>query len=320
MRTARRAARPAPDRVELALDRDLPLIDADAAQLERAFANLLENARRHSGATRSRSARGSSAAACSSRIVDRGPGIPPASRSGSSSRSTAATDAGDHAGSGLGLAIVKRVRRGQRRRVHVESLPGPGHASSSSSRSPPASTARCDRRVSAAGRRVLVCDDEPQILRALKVVLREAGFEAVPAETAEEALDARRGAPARRGDHRPRAARRRRRRGLPPPARVERDADPRAVGVGEEDAEGARARGRRRRLRHQAVRPARARRAPARRRCGAPAPAADEPAIRVDGLEIDLAARTVRRDGEEVHLTPIEFDLLRVARCATAGG
>ena len=31
----------------------------------------------------------------------------------------------------------------------------------------------------------------------------------------------------------------------------------------------------------------------------------------VDGLEIDLAARSVRRDSEAVHLTPIEFDLLR---------
>ena len=29
-----------------------------------------------------------------------------------------------------------------------------------------------------------------------------------------------------------------------------------------------------------------------------------------DGLEIDLAAHTVRRDGEEIHLTPIEFRLL----------
>jgi two-component system KDP operon response regulator KdpE len=38
-------------------------------------------------------------------------------------------------------------------------------------------------------RRILVLDDEPQILRALRVVLREAGFEAIPAETAEEALD-----------------------------------------------------------------------------------------------------------------------------------
>ena len=32
----------------------------------------------------------------------------------------------------------------------------------------------------------------------------------------------------------------------------------------------------------------------------------------MEGLEIDLAARVVRRDGEQVHLTPIEFDLLRV--------
>ncbi len=37
--------------------------------------------------------------------------------------------------------------------------------------------------------RVLVVDDEPQIVRALKVVLREAGFETVPAETGSEALD-----------------------------------------------------------------------------------------------------------------------------------
>ena len=36
-----------------------------------------------------------------------------------------------------------------------------------------------------------------------------------------------------------------------------------------------------------------------------------EPAIEVDGLRVDLNARVVRRDGEEVHLTPIEFDLLR---------
>ncbi len=42
----------------------------------------------------------------------------------------------------------------------------------------------------ASGGSVLVCDDEPQILRALKVVLREAGFEAIGTETAREALDA----------------------------------------------------------------------------------------------------------------------------------
>jgi two-component system KDP operon response regulator KdpE len=34
--------------------------------------------------------------------------------------------------------------------------------------------------------------------------------------------------------------------------------------------------------------------------------------VNVEGLEIDFAARIVRREGEAVHLTPIEFELLRV--------
>ena len=42
-------------------------------------------------------------------------------------------------------------------------------------------------------------------------------------------------------------------------------------------------------------------------------PEASEPLIAADGLEIDLAARAVRRDGEPVHLTPTEFELLRGA-------
>src|SRR6516164_4969335 len=37
--------------------------------------------------------------------------------------------------------------------------------------------------------RILVCDDEQQILRALRVILRDAGFEAIPASDGEEALD-----------------------------------------------------------------------------------------------------------------------------------
>jgi two-component system KDP operon response regulator KdpE len=40
-------------------------------------------------------------------------------------------------------------------------------------------------------------------------------------------------------------------------------------------------------------------------------PEASEPTIAAEGLEIDLAARSVRRDGDEVHLTPTEFELLR---------
>src|SRR5271170_7791633 len=42
------------------------------------------------------------------------------------------------------------------------------------------------------------------------------------------------------------------------------------------------------------------------------APVEEEPTIIADGLEIDLVGHTVRRDSQPVHLTPIEFELLRV--------
>jgi two-component system KDP operon response regulator KdpE len=41
------------------------------------------------------------------------------------------------------------------------------------------------------------------------------------------------------------------------------------------------------------------------------APGPEEAQLQVDGLEVDLARRTVQVDGNEVHLTPTEFDLLR---------
>src|SRR6202050_2657392 len=68
----------------LSIDRDLPLVRADSAQLERAFANVLENARRHSGghpvSVRARAVRplAGDGGRLIVRIVDRGPGIPPA--------------------------------------------------------------------------------------------------------------------------------------------------------------------------------------------------------------------------------------------------
>jgi two-component system KDP operon response regulator KdpE len=163
----------------------------------------------------------------------------------------------------------------------------------------------------AKAQRVLVVDDEPQILRALKVVLREAGFEAVPAETGSQALDL--------------AAVR------PPEAAIVDLVLPDVSGievtrslrawsempilvlsaVGEEEQKvlaleagaddyitkpfGAR----------ELV--ARLQAALRRARGGE-----EEPSIAVDGLEVDLAARIVRREGEPVHLTPIEFELLRV--------
>jgi len=159
--------------------------------------------------------------------------------------------------------------------------------------------------------RVLVVDDEPQIVRALKVVLREAGFQTVPAETASQALDL-------AAVHPPDAAivdlvlpdgdgvevTRRLREWSEMPILVlsavgEEEQKVRALDAGADDYI----------TKPFGTRELVARLQAALRRA---APAGEEPSIVVEGLEIDLAARVVRRDSEPVHLTPIEFELLRV--------
>jgi two-component system KDP operon response regulator KdpE len=159
--------------------------------------------------------------------------------------------------------------------------------------------------------RVLVCDDEPQILRALRVILREAGFEVLPAATRREALDS--------------AA------VQPPDAAIVDLVLPDGDGVDlcrslrewselpivvlsavGDEAEKVRA------LNAGAddyvtkpFGPSEliARLNAALRRA---APRDDtEPVVSADGLELDLMAHQVSRDGEPIHLTPIEFDLLR---------
>lgn len=163
-----------------------------------------------------------------------------------------------------------------------------------------------------AAQRILVVDDEPQILRALRVVLRDAGFEVVPAETAAEALD-------RAAVRPPQAAivdlmlpdmdgvelTRLLREWSEMPILVlsavgEEEQKVRALQAGADD---------------YITKPFGSRELVARlqaalRRGGRSE--AEEPRIAVGELEIDLAARVVRRDGTDVHLTPIEFDLLRV--------
>ena len=158
--------------------------------------------------------------------------------------------------------------------------------------------------------RVLVCDDEPQILRALRVILRDAGYEAVPAASGEEALDLAAVRP-------PEAAildlmlpdldgvevTRRLREWSEIPILVlsavgEEDRKVEALAAGADDYV----------TKPFGPRELVARLEAALRRAR---PEAEEPAILADGLVVDLAARSVRRDGEEVHLTPTEFGLLR---------
>jgi two-component system, OmpR family, sensor histidine kinase KdpD len=149
----------------LSIDREMPLVSIDPVQMERAFVNVLENARRHCGghpvSVRARAVRSLAGAPAASgaasadgepagdsagavpaslpdhdgpsgdrlvvRVVDRGPGIPPAQlervfepfyRAG--------TTQGGHRGSGLGLAIARGFTESNGGRLHVESLPGQG--------------------------------------------------------------------------------------------------------------------------------------------------------------------------------------------------
>jgi two-component system KDP operon response regulator KdpE len=161
--------------------------------------------------------------------------------------------------------------------------------------------------------RVLVVDDEPQIVRALRVVLREAGFEMLAAQSASEALDL-------AAVHAPRAAivdlvlpdgdgievTRRLREWSEMPILVlsaigEEEQKVRALEAGADD---------------YITKPFGARELVARLQAALRRSSAgsgeQEPTITLQGLEIDLAARAVRREGEPVHLTPIEFELLRV--------
>lgn len=116
-----------PTELSLSIDSDLPLVSADPVQLERAFVNVIENARRHSGghpvSVRARAVRKRVIV----RVIDRGPGIPPAQLERVFEPFYRAGTAGaGHRGSGLGLAIARGFVEANSGTLHVESLPGQG--------------------------------------------------------------------------------------------------------------------------------------------------------------------------------------------------
>jgi two-component system KDP operon response regulator KdpE len=157
--------------------------------------------------------------------------------------------------------------------------------------------------------RILVCDDEMQIRRALRVVLKDAGFEVTETADAAEALDAVAVKP-------PDAAIidlilpdgdgvevcRSIRSWSEMPILVlsavgEEEQKVRALEAGADDYV----------TKPFGPRELIARLNAALRRAGE---GPDEPTITAHGLEIDIAGHTVTRDGDEIHLTPIEFRLL----------
>jgi two-component system sensor histidine kinase KdpD len=114
------------DRFVVSIDRDLPLVELDAAQVERALANLLENATRYSGGHPVNVRAGAVGHQLTIRIVDRGPGISPAELGRIFEPFYRGHDDGDHPGSGLGLAIARGFVEANAGRLTAESLPGQG--------------------------------------------------------------------------------------------------------------------------------------------------------------------------------------------------
>ncbi len=160
-------------------------------------------------------------------------------------------------------------------------------------------------------KRVLICDDDPQIRRALTILLRDAGFQGVPVGAAKEALDV-------AGLHLLSAAVidlvlpdgdgvdvcRRLREWSDIPILVlsgigDESTKIRALEAGADD---------------YVTKPfgpgELIARLKAVLRRAEPLP--DKPTLDIDGLEVDLASRAVRYQGEDVRLTPTEWELLYV--------
>ncbi len=115
-----------PRTVRLAVARDLPLVDADAAQLERAFANLLENAVRHGGGRPVTVGSRLVGDKIALRVVDQGPGIPESERQLIFEPFRHGSGDGPGGGAGLGLAIAKGFVEANGGEIGVDSVLGQG--------------------------------------------------------------------------------------------------------------------------------------------------------------------------------------------------
>jgi two-component system, OmpR family, sensor histidine kinase KdpD len=113
-----------PSTFDLDLDANIPLLRVDAVQIERALANVLENAAHFAGDEPITIRGRSNGPNVLLRISDRGPGIPRENLERIFEPFYRAHD-GDQ-GSGLGLAIARGFLEANGGRIRAESLPGQG--------------------------------------------------------------------------------------------------------------------------------------------------------------------------------------------------
>lgn len=113
--------------VRVAVDPSAPAIEVDAAQLERVFVNLLENAWRYSGGREVLVRARAVGSRLVIRVVDRGPGIGEVEQDRIFEPFYRGPQNGVRsAGSGLGLAIARGFVEANGGEISVESLPGQG--------------------------------------------------------------------------------------------------------------------------------------------------------------------------------------------------
>jgi two-component system sensor histidine kinase KdpD len=114
-------------RVDAALPEDVPVVEVDAAQLERVLVNLLENALRFSPEPEDVALRVTTTRReVLVRVVDRGPGIPEEELEEVFEPFRTATTIPGRQGAGLGLAIARGFAEANGGRLWAESRPGQG--------------------------------------------------------------------------------------------------------------------------------------------------------------------------------------------------
>ncbi len=118
---------PSGSAIELEVSESLPRVYADPGLLERALANILENAARYSPAGKpARVTAGAVDGIVDIRIADRGPGVPPAERDTMFMPFQRLGDSAQNEGVGLGLAVARGFVEAMGGEIEVEDTPGGG--------------------------------------------------------------------------------------------------------------------------------------------------------------------------------------------------
>jgi two-component system sensor histidine kinase KdpD len=112
--------------VTVAIPDDLPLVHTDPVLLERAVANLVDNALVHAEGASLRIEAGTVAGRVDLRVVDRGPGVPPEDRELVFQPFRRSGNTASRVGVGLGLAVARGFVEAVGGDLELEDTPGGG--------------------------------------------------------------------------------------------------------------------------------------------------------------------------------------------------